>query len=406
VSVLLEVEEVGKRYPKVARPRDRLRALGRLLLGREDRDAVTVLEGVAFQVRRGESIGVIGENGAGKSTLLKLITGVLAPSMGRVALHGSHGALLELGAGFHLEYTGRENLALAGALLGFESTELKRRLPEILAFADIGRYIDEPVKHYSSGMIVRLGFALVAARRPDLLITDEVLAVGDEAFQRKCVHWIERYLTEGGTLMLVSHSMYHVQKLCRHALWLHQGKVMAYGDVHEVTQQYLAYEERKIAQQGGPPVKSTAIGQEFAVHALSLNGVDSESAQVLEVGAALEVAVRIASRDGRAPQLALGVTRVDGTPVYGTSSEIGAARPRLIEPGVYEYRLRFATLPLLPGGYAVRAHAMDPEALRLFDTVERAFTVRGASREFGMVRLQHRWLDEPAAGDVQVGSQA
>jgi lipopolysaccharide transport system ATP-binding protein len=394
VSVLLELQGVGKRYPKVSRPRDRLRALGRLLLSRSQPDAVSVLQDVSFSVRRGESIGVIGENGAGKSTLLKLITGVLAPSTGQVRLEGSHAALLELGAGFHPEYTGRENLDMAGALMGFERAEFKRKLPEILAFADIGRYVDEPIKHYSSGMIVRLGFALVAARRPDLLITDEVLAVGDEAFQRRCVRWIERYLAESGTLILVSHSMYHVQKLCRHAIWLHQGQVMAYGDVHEVTQQYLAYEERKIAQQAGQRPPAGVAGQEFAVVGMSLNGADSENPLVLDPDAGLDLSVRIASRDGRVPQLALGITRADGSPVYGTSSEIAGARPRRADAGQFVYRLCFGALPLLPGGYVVRAHAMDPEALRLFDTIERPFVVRGASREFGMVRLQHRWLED------------
>jgi lipopolysaccharide transport system ATP-binding protein len=391
-DLLVELAGVGKRYPRVARPRDRLRALGQLLLRRELADPVSVLEDVNFQVRRGESIGIIGENGAGKSTLLKVLTGVLGPSTGTVKLQGSYAALLELGAGFHPEYSGRENLEMAGALMGFAPGELKRKLPEILAFADIGRYIDEPIKHYSSGMIVRLGFALVAARRPDLLITDEVLAVGDEAFQRKCVSWLEQFLAQGGTLMLVSHSMYHVQKLCRHALWLHQGRVMAYGDVYDVSQQYLAFEERRIAQQSGRTVATTAQGLEFAVVGVALNGVDSETPKTLEPGAGMEVGIRIASRDGRIPQLALGITRIDGTPVYGTSSEIAKARPQRSDANHFEYRLRFAALPLLPGGYLVRAHAMDPEALRLFDTVERPFIVRGATREFGLVRLEHEWL--------------
>jgi lipopolysaccharide transport system ATP-binding protein len=219
-----------------------------------------------------------------------------------------------------------------------------------------------------------------------------VLAVGDEAFQRKCVSWLEQFLAQGGTLMLVSHSMYHVQKLCRHALWLHQGRVMAYGDVYDVSQQYLAFEERRIAQQSGRTVATTAQGLEFAVVGVALNGVDSETPKTLEPGAGMEVGIRIASRDGRIPQLALGITRIDGTPVYGTSSEIAKARPQRSDANHFEYRLRFAALPLLPGGYLVRAHAMDPEALRLFDTVERPFIVRGATREFGLVRLEHEWL--------------
>ncbi len=222
-DVLVSAQGLGKTYPRSHRSSDRLRALARLLLNRVDHDAHRVLHDISLEIRRGESVGIIGENGAGKSTLLKLITGVLTPTTGSVAVHGSIGALLELGAGFNPEYTGRENVAMAAALRGLSGRALSERMPSIIEFADIGDYIDEPVKHYSSGMVVRLGFAVVAALRPDLLITDEVLAVGDESFQRKCVRWMEDYLEGGGTLLLVSHSMYHVQKLCRHALWLRAG---------------------------------------------------------------------------------------------------------------------------------------------------------------------------------------
>ena len=391
---LVELVGVCKRFPQVARPRDRLRALGSLLLGRAPSDPITVLSDIGFTVERGQSLGVIGENGAGKSTLLKVLTGVLAPSEGTVRLNGSHAALLELGAGFHPEYTGRANVEMAGALMGFSSRELRAKLDEILDFADIGRYVDEPVKHYSSGMVVRLGFALVAARRPDLLITDEVLAVGDEAFQRKCVAWIESYLGGGGTLMLVSHSMYHVQKLCRHALWMHRGRVEAYGETHDVTQRYLAHEEARIAA-GGTSHAASSATLEFAVTELTLNGGAGEGVCAIESGADLEVRARLRSRNGRAPHLALGIVRADGTPVYGTGSEFDGATPERLGDDAFGYAIRFPHLALLPGSYVVRAHALDPEGMRLFDCLERVLVVRGASREFGLVRLEHEWL-EPA----------
>jgi lipopolysaccharide transport system ATP-binding protein len=389
---LVELAGVTKRFPRVARPRDRMRALGRLLLGREPLDPIPVLENIALRVERGQSLGIIGENGAGKSTLLKVLTGVLAPSAGVVRVNGSHAALLELGAGFHPEYTGRANVEMAGALMGFSTRELRAKLDEILDFADIGRYIDEPVKHYSSGMVVRLGFALVAARRPDLLITDEVLAVGDEAFQRKCVAWIESYLGGGGTLLLVSHSMYHVQKLCKQALWLHRGRVEAYGEVHDVTQRYLAYEETRIAEGGASHAQSSA-SLEFAVTALELNGGSGEGECAVEAGADLLVRAQLRSRSGRAPHLALGVVRADGTPVYGTGSEFDRAAPERMDDNAYAYTVRFPRLALLPGSYLVRAHALDPEGMRLFDCLERVLVVRGTSREFGLVRLEHEWLD-------------
>jgi lipopolysaccharide transport system ATP-binding protein len=394
-EVLIEARGLGKAYPKVHRSSDRLRSLGRLLVGARERDRISVLRDVNLEVMRGESLGLVGENGAGKSTLLKLITGVLTPTTGTVAVHGTIGALLELGAGFHPEYTGRDNIAMSAALYGLDGARLRERIPEIIEFADIGDYIDEPVKHYSSGMVVRLGFAVIASLRPDILVTDEVLAVGDESFQKKCVRWIEDYLAEGGTLLLVSHSMYHVQKLCKHACWLRGGEIAMSGDVFDVTQAYLAYHERKTTAQV-EDAEIARAGHEFAVTQIALNGVESEQPLMVEQGGDLAIDVGLRSRDGRVPSLAIGIVRADGTPVYGVSSDMDGHIAR--ETGLGEYRvgIEFPALTLLPGSYTIRVHSMDPEGVRLFDTVERGLVVRGASREFGLVRLAHRWIGAAA----------
>ena len=399
-DILVAAHGLGKSYPRVFRPRDRLRALGRLLLGSDIADSVPVVREVDLRVRRGESLGLIGENGAGKSTLLKLLTGVLTPSAGTVEVHGRVGALLELGAGFHPEYTGRDNIAMSAALYGLTGEEMRERLPQIVAFADIGRYIDEPVKHYSSGMVVRLGFAIVAALKPDLLITDEVLAVGDESFQKKCVRWIEDYLDDGGTLILVSHSMYHIQKLCRQACWLHEGVIAAAGDVFEVTQAYLAFHERKLA--GTAPVRDAiaAQGLEFHLLDLSVNGVAQETPLFLDRGDNLRACARVRSRDGRAPVVAFGIVRADGSAVYGVSSEMDGVQPYAESGNVYIAEIEFANLALLPGAYAIRAHPLDSEGVRLFDTLERGIVVRGHSREFGIVRLDHVWREAPSPAAV------
>jgi lipopolysaccharide transport system ATP-binding protein len=392
---LVEAHGLGKAYPKVHRNADRLRALARLLAGTGAGDRIEVLRDVDLEVVRGESLGLIGENGAGKSTLLKLITGVLTPSSGSVRVNGTIGALLELGAGFHPEYSGRDNISMAGTLYGLAGADLRERLPEIIAFADIGDYIDEPVKHYSSGMVVRLGFAVIAALKPDLLVTDEVLAVGDESFQKKCVRWIEGYLEGGGTLILVSHSMYHVQKLCRHACWLRYGAVERYGDVFDVTQAYLAYHERKSAPL--PEREEIArAGHEFSVCGVALNGLEGDAPLMLEMGDALRVDVRVRSRDGRVPCIAVGVVRADGTAVYGVTSDMDGVVPNAVGADEFRCEIEFPELSLLPGSYAVRVHPLDSEGVRLFDTVERSIVVRGASREFGLVRLPHRWRDGEA----------
>jgi lipopolysaccharide transport system ATP-binding protein len=242
-------------------------------------------------------------------------------------------------------------------------------------------------------MVVRLGFAIVAALRPDLLITDEVLAVGDESFQKKCVRWMEDYLDGGGTLILVSHSMYHVQKLCRQACWIKQGAVAASGDVFEVTQAYLAYQERKSAAQ---PVRqdSPSHAQEFYLIDLALNGDTADVPLVIDQGCRVGARVHVHSRDGREPVISFGVARADGTSVYGVSTEMEKQRPLRVSENVYAVEIEFPELALLPGSYLLRAHALDTEGVRLFNTLVRSITIRGESREFGLIRLKHSW---PAA---------
>lgn len=388
---LVEAVGLAKRYPVLGHRGDRISALWDVLRGKPPRRVVSVLEGVGFEVRAGESLAIIGENGAGKSTLLKLVTGVLTPSAGSVLTRGTVGALLELGAGFHPELSGRDNVRLSAALHGMDAATLAAKLPEIEAFADIGSYLDEPVKHYSSGMVVRLGFAVIAAVRPALLITDEVLAVGDEAFQRKCIRWLDDYLAGGGTLLLVSHSMYHVQKLCRRALWLHEGRVAAQGDVFDVSQRYLAAQEaRQAGEAGAPPVQGLP---ECAVASVEINGIGGHGAVAVPFGGRLVQDVVLRSRDGRAPVMLNGWVRADGTPVYGVSSEMDAVPAQPLGDGRFRFRVCFEPLDLLPGSYRLRTHAMDAEGLRLFDTVEREVTVTGEAREYGLVRLAHRWLE-------------
>lgn len=388
---LVEAVGLAKRYPVLGHSGDRASALWDVLRGRKPRRVVSVLEGVDLHVHAGESLAIIGENGAGKSTLLKLITGVLTPSEGSVQTRGTVGALLELGAGFHPELSGRDNVRLSAALHGMDAAMLAVKMPEIEAFADIGSYIDEPVKHYSSGMVVRLGFAVVAAVRPALLITDEVLAVGDEGFQRKCIRWLDDYLAGGGTLLLVSHSVYHVQKLCRRALWLHEGRVAAQGDVFEVSQRYLAAQEARQKCERAAPASQAQ--PEYCVESVTVNGSAGSGGVAVAVGGQVVQEVVLRSRDGRAPVMLNGWVRADGTPVYGVSSEMDGVPPQALGDGRFRFRLCFDALPLLPGSYRLRASALDSEGLRLFDTLDREVSVTGQAREYGLVRLPHRWLE-------------
>lgn len=196
------------------------------------------LKEVSLEVMQGETFGIIGRNGAGKSTLLKLVSRVLAPTNGRIVTRGKVAPLLELGAGFHAELTGRENIFLNGALLGHTQNEIKAHVPEILEFAQIDGYIDAPVRTYSSGMVARLGFAVATSWIPDILILDETLAVGDEEFRTKCYERMENFRTENVTILLVSHDLTTIKKMCSHAVWLDQGKVKALGNVNNVIKAY------------------------------------------------------------------------------------------------------------------------------------------------------------------------
>ena len=388
---LIQLSGVGKDYPRATTARQRFGALASALLGRPLGTRFTALDGIDLTVRRGESLGVVGENGAGKSTLLKIISKVVKPSRGKAEVRGRIAALLELGSGFHPEYTGRENIMLSSALVGLSRREMLARVGDIIAFADIGEHIDEPLRHYSSGMAVRLGFAVATALRPDVLVTDEVLAVGDESFQRKCIQWVEGYLHDGGTLLLVSHSMFHIQTLCRHALWLDHGRPRMYGDSFDVTRDYLVWHHERIAATKEPQPSAVAVGNVPRIVATWLEREDGSRASEFAMGETMVFRGVAFEPDDRPPTILIGVVRADGTPVYGTHSNDTSYRPNRVGPGLFGFTVRFPALPLLPSKYALRAHALDPEGLRLFDTVKAEFLVSGQSRDYGVARLEHAW---------------
>jgi lipopolysaccharide transport system ATP-binding protein len=308
-------------------------------------------------------------------------------------VHANIAAMLELGAGFQPDFSGMDNVRMKASLMGLSNAELNERLDDILEFADIGEYIHEPVKHYSSGMVVRLGFAVITACRPDLLITDEVLAVGDESFQKKCIRWIQQFLKDGGTLLLVSHSMYVVQKLCQKALWVHDGSIRQSGDVFPVTQAYLAWHERRSAKEKQKQIQATGDGAYYRIEKFTLAGAQDDNSPEFAMGEDLDIELQIYSPDDRPPVGVVGVVRADGTPVYGLISDNEDIVPVKLSDHYYRFRLRFNNIGLLPGSYNLRGHSMDPEGVRLFDTREMVFTITGNTKEVGYIRLPHEWLD-------------
>ena len=239
---IIEVDNVSMEFFTRDEKIDNLKELIiRLIKGKAQRKATKVLNDVSFKVKRGESIGLIGHNGAGKSTLLKLIAEIYKPTKGTVKVNGKVAPLLNLGAGFDYESSGKENVYLNGAILGYSRKEIAKKYEEIVEFAELKDYMHIPLKNYSSGMVARLGFAIAIDVQPDILLVDEILSVGDENFRRKCAQKVNELRERGVTFVIVSHNMQQVKSLCQKAIWIENSEVMAYGEVNEVCDKYQKY---------------------------------------------------------------------------------------------------------------------------------------------------------------------
>ena len=389
---LIRLQNISKDYPIIRTGAGRLQTVFELLTGRAVHDFYRAVDDISLTIRRGESWGIIGENGAGKSTLLKIIAGVVKASRGSIVIQGRVSALLELGTGFHPEYSGRDNIFLASALMGWTRAETNAQLDAILAFADIGTHIDQPVKTYSSGMVVRLGFAVATSLSPDLLVTDEVLAVGDESFQKKCLRWMEEFRARGGTLLLCSHSMYHVQSLCQQSMWIHDGKVRMQGESFAVTQAYLAHHEAKSRKdEAAQPTTVVGLAPFPVFAALWIEDNTGASRESFDMAEDIWLCGTFQSPEDQPTVLMAGIVRMDGTPVFGTFSNDAGFSANRLAPHVFGFRVIFPRNALLPGMYHLRAHTLDDHGLRMFDTREVVLSIRGKTRDHGFVRLEHEW---------------
>ncbi len=356
-------------------------------------EVIQALQDVSFAVERGQCFGVVGANGSGKSTLLKLIAGTAQPTSGTVDVEGRISALLELGAGFHPDFTGRENARLNGALLGLTRRETEAAMPEIESFAQIGRFFDAPIKTYSSGMAARLGFAVAVHVDPDVLLVDEVLAVGDEYFQHKCYAKIAEVRGAGKTIVLVSHDIGLIQRLCDRAIWLDQGHVAASGTVREVATAYhLEIGERELRERAlrGEVGGRSGTG-EIEIVSAKVVGRDGGAKTLLEIGDPASFEIRYLNGSSLSDVVfGVYVYRDDGTGIYGTNTMLDEVTVPLRQEGVVRFAMD--SLALLPGAYDVDVAATD-RSDRHYDYHQKAlnFRVVGSSREAGMARLAHRW---------------
>jgi lipopolysaccharide transport system ATP-binding protein len=373
---IIKVENLGKRYRIGEREpyrtiRDSItraavapwRGLRARLAGQTrvaDSSHVWALREVSFEVRPGEVLGIIGRNGAGKSTLLKLLSRITEPTTGRIELYGRVGSLLEIGTGFHPELTGRENIHLSGAIMGMRRAEIARKFDQIVAFAEIEQFVDTPVKRYSSGMYVRLAFAVAAHLDPEILLIDEVLAVGDIAFQKKCLGKMSDVAHQGRTVIFVSHNMASIESLCSACLMLRGGRLDSSGSPQKIIAHYIANElsqdsgERSLLDHPGRARSSIPI-----MTRVRLLSKAAETSALMQIGSPLSIEVEFRSTRPLRPILGVTIKTAQGASVFGVSNrwtQAGFDGPQMSEGTI---NCSFSSLPLMPGTYSADLYFGD-----------------------------------------------
>ena len=449
----IRVDHLGKRYQIYDRPRDRLKqALVPRLLHAIGRTAPTyfrefwALRDVSFEVARGESVGIVGRNGAGKSTLLQIIAGTTVPTLGSVEVHGRVAALLELGSGFSPEFTGRENVWLNGAILGLGREEIAAKFDDIAAFADIGEFLEQPVKTYSTGMVVRLAFAIQTAVSPEILIVDEALSVGDVFFQAKCIARMRKLLADGVTLLYVSHDAATVRQLCNRAVLLHRGRLVAFDSAREVADRYLHMElEERNAAAGvrgsaatiaGTDAPSAAAETEAALEEAMLGaGLFAEKAKFNRAGSrqacfanvqllkqgkptnvfehgdevVLRQVVRF-TRDLDNVNVSYKIRTPQGTDVVFGDTRLVGMIAQHYPAGIYAFEWRFR-LDLGHGAYCIMAGLAHPPAVpgedwRFLDMVPVCYDFRVLPRREGMLDGLVTWHNRLEVHALDVGASS
>lgn len=354
------------------------------------------LRDVTFDIPHGSTFGIIGGNGSGKSTLLKVLAGILRADEGTASANGRLSALLELGAGFHPELTGRENIYLNGAILGFTARDIRQRFDDIVGFAELDQFIDEPVRNYSSGMYVRLGFSVAIHVEPEILLVDEVLAVGDHTFQRRCLERFDRLRDEGRTIVVVSHDLDMIGWLCERTAWINRGGLAAIGPSGEVIEAFVAGGEG--ALDSGPAAAGLlslqGLGPDDLVRSVELLDTNGQTLPAATSGGPVTFRVRYdAHRVGEAAIVALGLYRADGTHV--TSINSGAAAAAAGSDGIVEVDYHLAALPVQPGTYELSVALHDTTMKKVFErhTHLVRFSVEpgGGDHQTGLVALGGTW---------------
>lgn len=397
----ISCRDVTKTYRLFSHPGDRVwraLSLGRLRLHSE----FTALQEISFEIFRGETVGIIGRNGSGKSTLLQLVCGILRQTSGRLDVRGRISALLELGAGFSPEFTGRENIYFQGAIMGLARAEMDARIGDIIALAGIGEFIDQPVRTYSSGMFVRLAFSVAVHVDPEILVVDEALGVGDAEFQERSISRMKDMQRGGATILVVSHSIPMIRNFCQRALWLDRGRIRMAGDASTVCQAYTEEIEqlsRTVGAAAQPAAGSSRAHASGRTKTISISAV-TLSKRTLEVGGDLELTIDL----DYGPELPQGLSFGVGVIVYGEHGRIVAIFNTLrddlsLTHAVSQLRLHLPGTPFIPGRYSISVNVCDSAALYAYDVqdhclsfeVQSALNRAGLPRWEGEVACEHVW---------------
>jgi len=362
---------------------------------------VDALRNVSFEVGHGECVGIVGTNGAGKSTLMKILSGTTFPTTGKYTVRGRVTSLLELGAGFHTAFSGRVNIFMNAAMMGFSRKEAQRKYHEIVEFSELGDFIDAPVRTYSSGMQARLGFSVAVATEPDLLIIDEILAVGDMNFRRKCVDKIWEYKRQGKSMLFCSHSLYDVRQICDRAVWLRKGNVEMIADSVTVTNEYATY-ENKLA--GGADPDPFADVEEIeggdhprVVTADLLDGETGKPRNVFGPGDNAIVRIHVKNPKRERMTAAVGAMRTDGTLCFAHQTHFDGF--------VFDFEdgyinLHLDNLCLLSGEFTMPVWLFDENGVHRFheQPTTQNLIVQNRTKDLGLFLQAHRWTTEPANG--------
>jgi ABC-type polysaccharide/polyol phosphate transport system ATPase subunit len=390
----ITVDGVSRRFRIHAREARTLKDLV-VQRGRSHATDVWALRDVSAEIGKGEALGLIGRNGSGKTTLLRIVAGIIKPTTGRVRSEGRIGSLLELGAGFHLDFTGRENVFLNGAIQGLRRAEIKARFDEIVAFAELENAIDRPVRTYSSGMTMRLGFAIAAFLDADILLLDEVFAVGDEAFQRKCFGRIFAFKEQGGTIVFVSHDAAAVERLCERSVFLEGGRVAFDGPTREAVARY----RRALADDADPAERGVGLREwgsgEASIASAALVGQEGSDRLQFLSGEPFELRVSVEANGVPPPRLQLELRDDAGALVAGHGVDLrglGWAGGN----GARDVRFRIGALPLADGRFHLRLGLMDEHGEHVYHWLDDAlvFVVYPGDDIRGVVRFEGTWMLE------------